>query len=274
MTKKFLLLFSLALGVISISAQTQNISIGVRAGLTIPNLTGGSGTPLSEGYSTRAATGFGIFAEFKISKLFSIQPMLEYSQQGAKKSGMQAFPLTDEQKAEFAQILTTVPDYFYANFKSTAKINYLMLPILAKFGWDLGKNNHWRFYVDAGPYVGLLLNAHQVQTANGAQQIYYDKAGTQPVEVPYQPDPSDPTNIVQVPLPAQSFDTTVSIKQDLHKGNFGLEGNVGFAYKFKRNTVFIEGGGNYSLINIQKYAVYGKNHSGAGTVMIGYAISL
>ncbi|HEY0298389.1 MAG TPA: outer membrane beta-barrel protein, partial [Arachidicoccus sp.] len=166
--------------VITMNAKSQNVSIGVRGGLTIPNLTGGGGTPLSEGYSTRAATGFGVFAEFKVNKLFSIQPMLEYSQEGAKKNGMQAFPLDADQIQEIAQQTGANVEYLYANFKSTAKLNYLMLPVLAKFGWNLGHQSHWRIYADVGPYAGWLLNAHQVQTG-GIQQIYADKAATIPV---------------------------------------------------------------------------------------------
>jgi len=237
--------------IITSCISAQNVSIGVRGGLTIPNLTGGGGTPLSEGYSTRAASGFGVFAEFRISKLFSIQPMLEYSQEGAKKNGMQAFPLTEEQSEEFGD---QAPQYLYANYKSIAKLNYLMLPVLTKFGWDLGQQSRWRIYIDAGPYAALLLNAHDIQKG-GVQTVYMDKDGKQPVA-------------------QANFDTTENIKDHIHKGNFGIEGNAGIAYRFKRSTFFLEGGGNYGLLNIQKYAEDGKNHSGAATIMIGYALSL
>lgn len=265
--KSILLTIALVIGALMSLQAQQNVAIGARGGLTIPNLTGGGGTPLSEGYSTRAALGFGVFAEFKVSNLFSIQPMLEYSQQGAKKNGMQAFPLTQEQEAEFQSYGQSV-QYLYADFKSTAKLNYMMLPVLAKFGWDLGHQSHWRIYAAIGPYAGLLLNAHQVQTG-GIQNVYYDRAGAQPVQV--LADPDDPTSIVSLQA---DFDTTVNIKPDIHKFNFGIEGNVGIAYKFKRSSVFLEGGGNYGLLNIQKNAADGKNHSGAATIMIGYSLSL
>ena len=128
--------------------------------------------------------------------------------------------------------------------------------------------SHWRIYAAIGPSAGLLLNAHQVQTG-GIQNVYYDKAGAQPVQV--LADPDDPTSIVSLQA---DFDTTVNIKPDIHKFNFGIEGNVGIAYKFKRSSVFLEGGGNYGLLNIQKNAADGKNHSGAATIMIGYSLSL
>ncbi len=82
---------------ISFSAMSQKTAIGVRGGISIPNLTssGSDQNPLNTGYSSRLGPEFSIFAEFKISELFSIEPMIEYSSQGGKKNGFQAFPLPD-----------------------------------------------------------------------------------------------------------------------------------------------------------------------------------
>ena len=60
------------------------------------------------------------------------------------------------------------------------------------------------------------------------------------------------------------------IKDQLNTFNFGISGNVGFAYHFGKNNIFIEGGGNYGFLNIQKGTANGKNQTGAGTVAIGY----
>ncbi len=70
---------------------------------------------------------FGVFAEFRMSDLFSIEPMVEYSSQGGKKNGLQAFPVPPDLAAMFPP--GQVPTYLYANFNSEAKINYLMIPI-------------------------------------------------------------------------------------------------------------------------------------------------
>ncbi len=90
----FYSLFSI-LALLFFNANAQDVSLGVQGGISIPNLTaGGAGsTPLSTGYSSRSGPDFGIYADFKISGLFSIQPMLEYSAQGGKKDGLQAFPI-------------------------------------------------------------------------------------------------------------------------------------------------------------------------------------
>ena len=71
------------------STQAQNFSLGVKGGISIPNLTSGGSneTPLNTGYSSRLGPDFSIFGDFKFSNLFSIQPQIEYSSQGGKKDG-------------------------------------------------------------------------------------------------------------------------------------------------------------------------------------------
>lgn len=83
--------------------------------------------------------------------------------------------------------------------------------------------------------------------------IYADPQGTQPVS------PS-----------AQPFDANNDIKDQLNTFNFGFSANLGFAYHFNKSNIFIEGGGNYGFLNIQKGTANGKNHIGAGTVALGY----
>jgi len=236
------------------NARAQSVALGIQGGISIPNLTsGGSGsTPLSTGYSSRSGPDFGVDAEFKISRLFSIQPQLEYSSQGGKKDGLQAFPTPAQVAQEFPP--GQAPQYLYANYNSTAKINYLMIPVLAKFGWDF-KGSPLRLFVDAGPFVSFLVYGKQV--TSGSSQFYTDPAGTQPL-------PGGP----------QSFDNTQDIKSQLHNADFGIEGNLGLEYKFKKSYLFIEGGGNYGFFNIQKVAADGNNDTGAATINIGYSIWL
>jgi len=227
-------------------AKAQNVSLGLQGGISIPNLSaGGSGsTPLSTGYSSRSGPDFGIYAEFKVSNLFSIQPALEYSAQGGKKNGLQALPDPNPQG----------PPYLYANYNSTAKLNYLMLPVLAKFGWDF-HNSPLRFFADAGPFLAYRLSATQV--TSGTSLVYADKAETEPTS----------------PTP-QNFDHTTDINHDIHHGNFGVEGNVGLIYKLNKSYLFIQAGGNYGFRNIQIFAADGSNETGAATVTVGYSFWL
>ncbi len=254
MKKSIFYLLTFILLVFFSNANAQNVAIGLRGGISIPDLSAGGSAqnPLNSGYSSRQGPDFGLFADFKVSSLFSIQPMVQYSSQGGKKDGFQALPTPSDLAAAFQARNEPVPTYLYANFNSEAKLNYLMIPILAKFGWDLGKKSPWRFYVDAGPFAGFLLNAHQDVT--GSSVLYADQGKTQPVT------PG------AVPLT-----TDQNIKDQLHTFDLGIEGNLGFAYKIGPGNIFIEGGGNYGFLNIQKGTANGKNNTGAGTADIGYS---
>lgn len=225
----------------------QSFTLGFRSGVSIPNLSasGSQTNPLNSGYSSRIGPDEAIFGEYHLSSSFSLQATLEYSSQGGKKDGMQAFPNPSGD----------TPPYLYANFKSEAKLNYLLVPILAKYNWKLGSNSPWRVYIDAGPFAGFLLSANQV--TSGSSNVYLDQASQQQV----------PPQLLPQPL---SFDATNNIKNQLNTFNFGVSGNVGFAYHFGKNNIFIEGGGNYGFLNIQKGTANGKNQTGAGTAAIGY----
>lgn len=242
-----------------LKVNAQEVALGLRGGISIPNLSAGSGNenPLNTGYSSRSGPDAGIFAEFTFSKLFSLEPMIEYSSQGGKKDGLQAFPTPASIAAAYPA--GYAPTYLYANYNSTAKLNYLMLPVLAKFGFTFG-SSPFRVYIGAGPFLGYLLSAKQV--TSGTSDFYTDPAGTMPFETQ------------QGPLPAQSFNNTQDIKDQLHKFDIGIEGNIGLAYKLKKSYIFIEGGGNYGFLNIQQGTANGKNDTGAGTAFIGYAFLL
>jgi len=291
----------------------DKVSIGVRGGLTLPGLTGGANDPVSSGYSTATRFGAAVFADIKISQLFSIQPMLEYSQEGAKRNGMQAlvatasdpqlagaFPaawtaaLNNPQLAQLAPMLPptiSAPQYLYANAKRDAKMDYLMLPVLAKFGWNVTKTSPWRVYVDAGPYVALLLSAKNVVNINGGS-VYSDKAEspliqlsdavTSQIPSAYLPMVTAAVAGISDGLSTQMASYlagTQDIKDQLHRFNWGLEANVGVQYQIHQNRIFLEVGGNYGLMNIQKDTggglyLNGKNHIGTATIMVGYAYTL
>ena len=293
---------ALALSSVTLVSAQSNVSVGVRGGLTIPGLTGGAGDPVSEGYSTTTRMGAGIFADIKISKVFSIQPMLEYAQEGAIRNGMQALVATGSDPLLTATFQTALqplsqllpsginisaPEYIYADANRTAKMDYLMLPVLAKFGWNLGESSPWRVYVSAGPYAALLLNAKDAVSMNGTN-VYADKSKSSLIQLPNEVMSMIPESMLPTVTGAidqlsggiyQNLNKTRDIKNQLHPLNWGLEGNAGLQYQFERNKIFLEAGGNYGMMSIQKSTgndsyLNGKNHIGAGTVMIGYAYEL
>jgi hypothetical protein len=218
-----------------------SIYAGFKGGICIPNLSAGSNNqnPLSNGYSSRTGGDFGVMATFQFNKWLAFQPEIMYSQEGGKHNGLQAIP----------DPYGPVPPYFYANFKNTAKLNYLLVPLTARFDFRLQKKLN--LYFNAGGFAGFLLSAKTV--IKGNSYIYADEQGQQPVT------PS-----------AQSFDSTDNITSSVHKVNVGVIGAVGFSYQFDFGKIFIEGGGNYGVINIQKFKEDGKNYSGAATIHLGY----
>lgn len=244
----------------SINNSEAQWDLGFQGGISIPNLSasGSDNNPLNTGYSSRLGPEFAISGEYHVNKLFSIVPKVEYSSQGGKKDGFQALPTPTQIQEYFESQGMTAPTYLYANFNSEAKFDYLLIPILAKFGWDLDAQKKFRVTVAAGPYVGFLLSAKQVTSGNST--IYLDPAGME-----------------ALPLGPQSFDTTNNIKSQLNTTNFGVDGSVGIEYlmgKTKHDKIFFEIGGNYGFINIQKGSANGKNNTGAATIMLGYAYKI
>ena len=207
-----LLAFTILIGRVNMTLAQMPVDIGIKGGLSMPKLSSGSSTdPINSGYGSRLGTDDAIFAEFHFSKHFSIQPQLEYSSQGGKKDGNQTFTVPPEMVQLFPQ--DEVPKYLYANYKSVARINYLMLPVLAKYRFDMGQ--HWGGYVDGGPFVSLLLSAKN--KTSGSSIVY-----------------SDPQQTQAVSTDVHSFDNTENIRNDLHKANAGISGQVGIDYRLAK----------------------------------------
>lgn len=128
--KKNIVFISIAiLGLLNINA--QEIKFGAKAGVNFATIAGDE----TEGVKGRTSLHVGAVSEFIISEKFSIQPELLYSAQGAK--------------------------YEDADFKETIKLDYLNLPIMAKFYVADG------FSLEAGPQVGFLLSAKGELEAGG-----------------------------------------------------------------------------------------------------------
>ncbi len=237
----------LAVLMVAGAASAQPIWLGVHGGLSIPDLSGGKGNALSTGYTSRLAGNFGLNSDFGITKKFSIAVELNYAGQGGKHDGVQAITNLPAQYQSYLQ----PGQYFYGNFKNTAALDYLELPILARLTW--GKT--WKFYVNAGPYIGYLLHAEE--KTKGSSYIYEDAGATQLIS----PTPED-------------FNANTNITSDIHKFNVGISGGVGLAYPFGRNEIFLDVRGEYGFLNIQKSSADGKDHTGNALLSLGYSFRL
>jgi hypothetical protein len=252
--KKFTNVFSIILLVgiiISQVSYAQNKSnrnlIGLRAGLSVPNLSGGN-TPQSQGYTSRSGGGYGLFFTDKFTNNFAIQAELTYVNEGGVKVGMQQ--ITDPAAPQNLPL--------YANFKNEAIINYVEIPILAKYCLALSDN--LQFYVDAGPYMGILAEA-KTQTS-GTSNIYLDEQGKIPLTVNGEP------------LPPQNFSNTQDIHSDIKSTNFGIMGSIGFSTRFLSNILSLDARGAYGLTKIQKDPANGENNVGYFLITLGYAIEI
>ncbi len=116
----------------TITAQTEKVKVGVKAGLNLAALTFDE----SELNSSNK-TGFtaGVMVEVPLAKNFSLQPELLYSQQGTK-------------------ISFSDPDVTNSQFKSTIDLNYLNIPVMLKYYVVKGLS------IQAGPQIGILLKAN------------------------------------------------------------------------------------------------------------------
>lgn len=221
------------------------IYVGLQGGLSIPNLHASGGNEVSEGYSSRMGPYFGVFGRYRFSRLFSLEPEVNYSAQGGKKDGRQAIAASD------VNPLAPAGTYYYANFKSVARLNYLQVPVLTKFSFRL--SDRLELSVDAGPYVGYLLGAKN--ETSGKSNVYADREETQPF-----------------PVGEQSFDGSQDITDQLHRFTWGAQGGIGLEATLGQGYLFVHGGGNYGFTNIQKGTAHGKNNTGAATAVVGYAL--
>jgi hypothetical protein len=123
MIKKILLVAAIAISTNYVSAQTK---IGLKGGLAFANAKYTAGTD-SETYNSIATPNFGFTLDFKGSESFNIQSGLLYSGMGGK--------------------------YVDGDYSSTINVNYLSIPVLAKFKLGSG------FHGYAGPQLSFLLSA-------------------------------------------------------------------------------------------------------------------
>src|SRR5882724_4242128 len=138
----------------------QLISVGVKGGISIPNLRSGGSNPVSSGYQSGLGPNAAVFGEYSFSNLFSVELGLEYSAQGGRKHGKQALTVTPNIAALFYPY--PAPPYLWTNFDADANLNYLMIPLLGKVGFDVGNHAAFRVFASAGPFAGFLLSAKTV----------------------------------------------------------------------------------------------------------------
>lgn len=231
---------------------SQSVILGLKGGLSIPNLKGG-GTPQSEGYTSRLAPNFGIFANIPFDSKFSLQGEILFSGQGGKREGMQPIG------GGMDELPVPIGLDLYASFNNETIINYLEFPVLARYSF-IGTDNGFDVYIEGGAYLGVLLDA-TVHT-EGESMIYLDSEGNVPIEIGGNP------------LPPQNFENETNITDKINDANFGITGGIGTTYNFSGQQLSLELKGVYGFIPIQADEKNGSNNTGALYVTLGYGIRL
>src|SRR5690554_2737071 len=264
MNIKYTLLLSLSFCFFAAMSSSQNkLFLGLKGGLSIPSLQAGESENVwNKNYQSRVGPYYGLVAEIPLSKYFSLQPEIMFAAQGGKRKGIQPMTIPEDYVDVFQQVFNTDKDYLFANLNTTSKINYLQIPIQLKFAYPIAFDGKLNFIAQFGPYVGYMLQAKQIVESKNLH-VYFDEEGKE--EIP---------QVLVKEFFGASIDTTINSYPELHHFNFGIQGGVGFAYFFKNSQVFIEGGGNYGFLYLQKDDSHGKNNIGAGTINIGYLINV
>lgn len=241
--------------VVSISLG-QETNIGVKGGLSVPNLSGSDDNVLTKNYKSRTAATFGAFIELGVTDKVSVQPEINYSGQGGVRKGVQ--PIT----RPIAGLPPLPPgQYFFGEFENTAKLNYLEVPVLVKY--KFGSRGKPRFFVNGGLFYGRLLNAKTI--TKGSSTIYINEQKT-PLLLP-------PAG---TPIPPVSFDATTDIINEVNRNNFGVTGGGGILIPSgKRNNFIIDVRVARGFWHIQKdTATNGTSRTGNFVVSFGYVFGV
>ena len=248
------LLFSIP---IAAAAQDEAESfIGLKGGVSIPQLSGGDENELSRDFKSRVAPNFGAFFDIGVTPRFSVQPEINFAGQGGKRVGVQ--PVTQPIPG-----LPPLPNgaFYYGDFDNTAELNYLEFPVLAKYRF--GRTGSPRFYLNGGVFYGRLLTAKT--KTRGTSTLYFDPDGRVPVLLPPNGDP----------VPPIPFDADTDISNDVNKDNFGFTGGGGVEIPIGKNYLLFDARVSRGVLSIQKdTAANGNSKTGNIVISVGYAFRL
>ncbi len=229
-------------------ARADDWRVGIRGGLAVPRLRGG-GNEISRGYESILAPNLGVLVERDLDPHWSLTLEAVYSVQGGERDELQ--PIT----ADLPGLPPMPPGrYLYADIKNRSELQYLEIPLLAKWRTKLAED--WHFVVLGGPYAGFLLHAEQ--KTRGTSRIALDQNGT-------------PLVIGRQPLPPVSFDRDTDVTDELHTFNWGLTGGIGLLWDVADgHRLTFEVRGQYGFREVQKDKTNGESHTGAALFLIGY----
>jgi len=257
-------LLVVCLALVSTTNYAQQTKYGLRTGVSIPSLNSKDNNIYSKDYESVTGFDFSVFGDFGITENFSIKAELGYVRKGGERIGMQPIPPAFLQNLPPEQAIPLPEGVIpFADFENKAVFNYIEIPVLAKYEWDLG--NIWGIYVNAGPYIDFMINP-TIETS-GESIIYLDEDGNIPLI-----HPQDPT---QTPI-GGDFTASTDVSKDLGTVDFGAMLGVGASVAIGENSeILFDVRGAYGLIPLQNDKdTYGSVHMGNVSFALGYAYTV
>ena len=262
------------------------VKIGVKGGYSLDRLTNSTENVYTDKYETTGGFDWGFLVEIPLTELISIQPELNFTQRGGVRNGsqpVQTAPLAEgfnsvgfslEQLNQLIFFSGGEPisdeNPFYADYDAESSLRYLEIPILLKLGWG----SNWRFYVEGGPNIGVLLSAEQITA--GESRLFYDEGLTMPLMIPnvnFQPGSGEPP-FLPVEFPSIPLDDVTDTKPDLETLSVGVQIGFGLIKVFGNNEIFIDARTSYGLSTIQRDKTFGETHVGGIIFSLGYSYTL
>ncbi len=124
---------------------SQSLSFGIRTGINSATVNVEDESGLNVEPESRTGLDIGLMLEIGLTEDFSIQPEIHYMQKG------------------FEQVFEILGD----EFESELSLNYLEIPILAKYSFG---SETVRGFVNAGPSLGYALSGKTIESFNGDKE--------------------------------------------------------------------------------------------------------
>ncbi len=127
--KKLLIVIACVLAAVN-GANAQGVNFGVRVGMNVANAGGDFKDDWDADFKSRVGFHVGVIADVELSEKFYLQPGLYFTTKGLKYEDKEGMGL-----------------------ESKYNLNYLELPILASYRFNLSDNMQWQ--INAGPYFAV-----------------------------------------------------------------------------------------------------------------------
>ncbi|MCU0329154.1 MAG: PorT family protein [Chitinophagales bacterium] len=256
----FLALFFFAqtkaqLNSVAATSKTTKHQIGIKTGVSIPNLSDNSGNIWSDNYTSTSGYNIGLTYEYHVSSLFSIYSELYYIKNGGKRTGDQPFTLPTIALSMFPGVTSNT--IFFGNFRTELDLRYIEMPLMLRA--NIFRNNKdLRVYLQGGVFGGYLLQATRKTAGILDATTTADFGDGNKTPFPF--------------LAGNDMSNSSDALGELNKWNFGLTGGLGLGYKLSKNDeLSLDARVNYGFIGITANETYGKAKVGALGINAGYS---